>query len=100
MEDSSQSKGIFVKLTKIRDSESAYVKNHIEAGFEITGYIKEKPVVGEVIFILDERGYSIFTSSIILNVLPNNRWQTNNSIYEMICIEEFRDNQIDAIING
>lgn len=86
-----------VKLVKLKNSDSALILDHIEVGFELTGYLEQDPVVGEHIFIYNESGHTNFTSSLIIGVLPNNTYKTINSIYQIVDLIAHRDCLINSI---
>jgi hypothetical protein len=67
-----------VKMTKLKDSDTAMYKNHIEKGKEVIGKITELPKVGESFYV----GMNYRTSE-VKEIISLTRFRTNNSIYDL-----------------
>jgi hypothetical protein len=69
---------MIVKMTKLKDSDTAEYKNHIEEGKEVIGEITELPKVGECFYV----GMNYRTSA-VKEIISLTRFRTNNSIYDL-----------------
>lgn len=67
-----------VKMTKLKDSDTAEYKNHIKEGREIFGEITELPKVGQCFNV----GMN-YRTSIVKEIISLTRFRTNNSIYDL-----------------
>ena len=67
-----------LKMTKLRDSDTAEYKNHIESGKEVIGEVSELPKVGECFYI----GMNYRTST-VKEILSLTKFRTNNSVYKL-----------------
>ena len=74
------------KLIKLKDFDSAEYKNHIEESRVVEGVIIDTPTVGKCFYLFYEDRNSAFRTSTVKEVIDENTFRTNNSIYKLeIC---------------
>ena len=67
-----------VRMVKLKDSDSAEYKNHIEIGTEVVGEITKLPEEGECFYV----GLR-YRTSFVKEIISLDIFRTNNSIYKI-----------------
>lgn len=90
-------KAKLIKLKSISHINDAYIKD----GQILEGWFSNWPVIGHsFIFIHSERPITGIETSCVSKIIDDRTFETQNSIYKIVTLEDLRDEKIEIIING